>query len=223
MQIDFLPEGKLPVPDGDQLIPVINEYIRLFKKANARIIASRDWHPPNHISFKPKGGPWPPHCVQETEGAKFHSDVKIPEGTLIISKATNSTKEAYSVFEGTELAEKLNTMDIDRIFFSGVATDYCIVNSVLDSRDLGFETYVLLDAIKGIEANKGDVEKAIDMMAKSGAELVTSSEFTEPEAFSTEKTSTDDIRDRRLIEVETKRKARMRPRGAYKQIRREKG
>ncbi len=119
IQIDFLPGGALPVPEGDQVIPLLNEYISVFKNANLKIFTTRDWHPPNHISFKAQGGPWPPHCVQNSDGAKLSPLLKLPNNVIVISKATNPLKEAYSSFEGTELEEELRKSEVSRIFVGG--------------------------------------------------------------------------------------------------------
>jgi nicotinamidase/pyrazinamidase len=221
IQMDFLPGGALPVPEGDQVIPVLNEYLKTFAMANARIVASRDWHPPNHMSFKAQGGPWPPHCVQETEGARFHPSLKLPSGTLLVSKATDPSKEAYSVFDGTGLADELKLEGVTRVFVGGLATDYCVVNSVLDAVKLGFRAVVLLDAIRGINVKPGDVDKAIGAMLNSGAEQATLTDFPEPEALPAEEGAVDFMGDKPLTEVETKKRARMRPKGSYKRVRRE--
>ena len=140
MQVDFLPGGSLPVAQGDQLIPILNDYAVKFADAEAHVFASRDWHPPNHCSFKEQGGIWPAHCVQGTAGAQFHPDLKLPKGTVVISKATNPSKESYSAFDGTELKDELKARGVKRFFIGGLATDYCVVNTVLDSLKLGFET-----------------------------------------------------------------------------------
>ncbi len=224
VQMDFIPGGALPVPEGDQVIPVLNEYAKIFKKANTRIFASRDWHPPNHLSFKAQGGPWPPHCIQESEGAKFHPDLRIPEGIVVISKATDPAKEAYSAFDGTELADKLKAQGVTRIFVGGLATDYCVLNTVLDARKLGFETVLLLDGTRGINVKLGDVEKAVGQMVKSGAEQVTLDDFPEPlDTPMDEEPNAERVGDKPLSKIETKKKARMRPRGPYKRVRTERG
>jgi len=224
VQNDFCPGGALPVPEGDQVIPILNDYIKIFKKANARIFATRDWHPPNHISFKAQGGPWPPHCVQQSEGAKFHPDLKLPSGTTIISKATDPLREAYSGFDGTELAHTLKTQGVTRVFVGGLATDYCVKNTVLDARKMGFETMLLLDAVRGINVELGDVRKAIAEMIKNGAEQATLEDFPEPlEAPPAEDPDTELLEKKPLTRVETKKKARMRPRGRYKRVRTERG
>ncbi len=223
IQKDFLPGGALPVKQGDQIIPVLNEYIAIFKKANAKIIASRDWHPSNHMSFTAQGGPWPPHCVQETDGAQFHPDLQLPEGTLVVSKATDPSKEAYSVFDGTGLGEQLKSVGIMRVFIGGLATDYCVVNSVLDALKMGFEVAVLVDASRGINVNPDDTKKALDDMVQNSAVLVTLDDFPELDELVGVEHPVDVVGDKSLVRQYTKRKARMRPRGSYKQVRRERG
>jgi len=222
VQNDFCPGGALPVPEGDQVIPVLNDCIKIFTKANAGIFATRDWHPPNHISFKAQGGPWPPHCVQNSKGAEFHPDLKLPSDATIVSKAMDPLREAYSGFDGTELANTLKTKGVTRVFVGGLATDYCVKNTVLDARKMGFETVLLLDAIRGINAEPEDVKKAIAEMLKNGAEQATSEDF--PERLETppaEDADAELLEEKPLARVETKKKARMRPRGRYKRVRTE--
>ncbi len=179
VQVDFCPGGSLPVPEGDNIVPVLNEYIRRFDKSGALIVATRDWHPPNHISFKNYGGLWPPHCVQGTDGAKFHPDLRLPERVKIVSKATDPFKEAYSGFEGTNLAEDLKRAGVKRIFVGGLATEYCVKNTVLDALNLGFETFILEDAVRGINVKPSDVEKAMKEMLEKGAKKIKLSDLKE--------------------------------------------
>ncbi|MBO8174116.1 MAG: nicotinamidase [Thermococcus sp.] len=169
MQKDFMPNGALPVPDGEKIIPKVEEYIKKFKEKGALIVATRDWHPPNHISFKEQGGPWPKHCVQNTEGAEFV--VKLPENTIIISKADKPDKEAYSGFDGTNLAEILKEKGIKKVYICGVATEYCVKATALDALKHGFEVYILKDAIKGI--NPEDEKKALKELEEKGAKIIT--------------------------------------------------
>jgi nicotinamidase/pyrazinamidase len=223
IQNDFLPNGALPIENGDQIIPLINEYAKMFKQSDAQIIASRDWHPEKHISFKAQGGPWPPHCIQDTEGAKFSPDLKLPEGTMVVSKATDPMAEAYSVFDGTGLNEKLKAKGITRIFIGGLATDYCVLNSVLDAIKMNFDSFVLVDATYGINAKPGDVEKALETISKNGAKQVTIDNFPEPETLSGVESPVDVEADKPLTKSYIKKKARMRAKGSYRQIRRERG
>ncbi|MCD6155236.1 MAG: nicotinamidase [Candidatus Verstraetearchaeota archaeon] len=172
VQKDFCPGGTLPVPEGDKIIPNLNKYVEIFRKNGGKIYATRDWHPENHISFKEHGGLWPKHCVQGTEGAEFHPNLKLPEDAVIISKGTDPLREAYSGFEGTDLKKKLKQEGIVRVFVGGLATEYCVKNTVLDAIKFGFETVLLMDAIKGIDLKPSDSIKAIDEMVKKGVKTV---------------------------------------------------
>ncbi|ACS33637.1 nicotinamidase [Thermococcus gammatolerans] len=171
MQRDFMPGGALPVPEGDKIIPIVNECVRKFRERGALIVATRDWHPENHISFREQGGPWPRHCVQNTPGAEFV--VELPEDAVIISKATEPDKEAYSGFEGTNLAEILMEKGVKRVYVCGVATEYCVKATALDAVKHGFETYLLTDAIKGI--NPEDERKALEELQRAGVKLTSCS------------------------------------------------
>lgn len=210
VQKDFCPGGFLPVTKGDKVVSVINDYIKIFKKAQAQIFATRDWHPPNHISFKTYGGIWPPHCIQENEGAEFHPHLKLPETVKIISKATDPSKEAYSGFDGTELKEELKK-SVKRVFVGGLATDYCVKNTVLDALKLGFEAILLLDATLGVNVKPDDSEKAIKEMIKKGAKKATLSDMLEPIETVSEK-----IEQEFLKQAEERKKARLRSRGPYR-------
>uniref|UniRef100_A0A7C2YVB2 nicotinamidase n=1 Tax=Hydrogenobacter sp. TaxID=2152829 RepID=A0A7C2YVB2_9AQUI len=170
MQRDFMPGGALPVPEGDKIIPRLNQYTRLFSSLGLPVFFTRDWHPPDHISFKEQGGVWPPHCVQNTEGALFHKDLFIPQDNrFIISKGTSKDFDAYSGFQGTVLDSLLRERGIRRVFVGGVATDYCVKNTVLGAINLGYEAFLLLDGIKGVDVNPGDSERAIEEMLRAGA------------------------------------------------------
>ena len=171
VQVDFCPGGALAVREGDKVVPVLNEYIKQFAAASAPIIFTRDWHPSNHSSFKSQGGPWPPHCVQNTSGAKFHPSLIIPPEAEIVSKA-DRRDEAYSFFQGTDLAETLRRR-VQTLFVGGLATDYCVKETVLDSLKEGFEVYLLDDASRGVDVNPGDSEKAIKLMVAKGCKRIT--------------------------------------------------
>jgi nicotinamidase/pyrazinamidase len=167
VQTDFLPGGALPVPNGDLVIEPLNNYINLFKKKNLPIFATRDWHPRNHISFRERGGPWPPHCVQNTLGAEISGRLVLPSDARIVDKAFSPDKDAYSGFQETTLCLELRELGVRRVLIGGLATDYCVKATVLDSIKLGFETILLLDAIKGVSPK--DSEKAVREMILSGA------------------------------------------------------
>ncbi|RME11849.1 MAG: nicotinamidase [Aquificota bacterium] len=170
MQRDFMPGGALPVPDGDTIVPRLNDYIRLFFERGLPVFFTSDWHPQNHISFKEQGGLWPPHCVQGTEGAGFHPDLFIPhDNRFIISKGTSPDFDAYSGFQGTVLHSLLQERGIRRVFVGGVATDYCVKNTVLGALNLGYQAFLLLDGIRGVDVSPGDSERAIEEMLFSGA------------------------------------------------------
>ncbi len=169
VQNDFLPGGTLEVPDSDAIIPVLNRYIYLFKRSTLPIVATRDWHPPEHCSFEKNGGMWPTHCVQGTKGAEFSPLLNLPPDTIIISKATFADRDAYSGFEGTNLDNLLQSMGIKRLFVGGLATDYCVLNTVKDALEKGYEVFLLTDAIKAVNVNPDDGAKAEEEMVKAGA------------------------------------------------------
>ena len=170
VQRDFMPGGALPVPEGDRVVGPLNEYIGLFERRGLPVFFTRDWHPKDHISFKGYGGIWPPHCVQDTEGAMFHPDLKIPsDNKFVISKGTSRDFDAYSGFQGTVLADLLRERGVRRVFVGGVATDYCVKNTVIGAINEGFGAILLLDAIKGVDVSPGDSDKAIEEMLSRGA------------------------------------------------------
>lgn len=219
IQNDFLPGGALPVLNGDVIIPVLNEFAKRFQDAGATVFASKDWHPANHCSFKKQGGPWPSHCVQDTKGAKFSGNLKLPKDAVIVFKATDPMRESYSVFDGCNFADELQERNVKRLFIGGLATDYCVLNTVLDARKLGYETVVLLDATRGIDAEPGDVDRAVESMLKHGAEQATTADF--PDAVDTlpvGEAEPDALEEKPSARATVKKKARMRPRGAAKRL-----
>lgn len=219
IQNDFLPGGALPIKDGDEIIPVLNEYAKLFCDAKLQVFASRDWHPPNHCSFKKQGGSWPPHCIQNTKGARFSSDLQLPQTAIVISKATDPNIEAYSVFDGTNFNEQLKAYRVKRLFLGGLATDYCIVNTAVDALKLGFETVVLMDATLGIDVNPGDVDHAIDKMLKLGAQQVTTDNFPDVvDALPMGEAEPDVLEERPSERATANKKARLRSRGSVKRL-----
>lgn len=169
VQNDFCPGGALPVPEGDRVIPPLNT---LLKRARCLIVATRDWHPVNHCSFKDQDGPWPVHCVAESWGADFHPTLDRDRLQVIVSKATVPDQEAYSGFQGTVLAELLKERGVRRVLIGGLATDYCVKATALDARRAGFEVIVLEDAIRGVEVNPGDCARSIQEMKQAGCTFV---------------------------------------------------
>ncbi len=170
VQGDFMPGGALPVPKGDEVISPLNTLVSHFERKGFPIVLTRDWHPPDHVSFRQRGGPWPPHCVQGSEGAEFHPDLRVPMNAIIVSKATDRDRDAYSGFQGTDLERTLRARGVRRLFVGGVATEYCVRATVLDALGLGFEVFVVEDAIRGIRPE--DEERAKEEMVREGAVLV---------------------------------------------------
>jgi nicotinamidase/pyrazinamidase len=170
VQNDFLPGGALAVPRGDAILPVMNAYIERFRHAGLPVFATRDWHPPHHCSFRPQGGPWPVHCVAGTSGAEFPPALALPPDTVILSKAQDADRDAYSGFNGTHLAERLRARGIRRLFIGGLATDYCVLNTVLDALREGFRVFLLEDAIRAVNAQPDDGAQAVARMRRAGAE-----------------------------------------------------
>lgn len=173
IQNDFLPGGRLAVAGGDEVVPVLNRYIDEFVARGLPVYATRDWHPAGHCSFHEQGGPWPVHCVAGTAGADFATTLTLPPDTTVISKATLQDQEAYSSFHGTDLASRLRAAGIRRLFIGGLTTDYCVLNSVKDARRLGYEVFVLADAIRAVNVQPGDGLRAEEEMARLGARRIT--------------------------------------------------
>jgi len=172
LQNDFLPGGSLAVPQGDEVLPVVNRYLALFQAHGLPVFATRDWHPPNHCSFHAQGGPWPPHCIAGTEGAQFPGGLNLPVDTSIVSKATTRERDAYSGFGRTELDRLFKEAGVRRLFVGGLATDYCVLNTVKDALALGYSVCLLTDAIRAVNVHPGDGERAIAEMQGSGAALL---------------------------------------------------
>jgi nicotinamidase/pyrazinamidase len=169
VQRDFLPGGRLAVPAGDAVVPLLNAWIDRFAAAGRPIFATRDWHPPDHCSFDAQGGPWPLHCVIDTPGAEFASGLSLPAGTVIVSKGTRPDDLGYSEFDETGLHRQLQALGVRRVFVGGLATDYCVLNTVLDARRLGYEVVLLTDCIRAVDCQPGDGERAISRMLAAGA------------------------------------------------------
>lgn len=178
IQNDFCPGGALAVPGGDQVVPIMNEYARRFAHAGKPVFASRDWHPEQTTHFNTRGGMWPPHCVQDTPGARFHPDLQLPAGTVIVSKGMGPEEDAYSAAQaraadGTPFLELLRRHGVDHLYVGGLATDYCVKSSALDARKAGLRVTLLIDATRGVDVQPGDTERAITEMLNAGVEVTT--------------------------------------------------
>ena len=172
VQNDFLPSGNLAVPAGEEVVPLLNRYIEKFTRADLPVFATRDWHPPDHCSFSSHEGVWPPHCVAGTRGAEFADNLAVPESATVISKAVQAQKDAYSGFDGTNLNSELQQRHVQRVFVGGLATDYCVLNTVIDALGNGYEVFLLIDAIRAVDVQPQDGARAIEDMLRSGAQPV---------------------------------------------------
>jgi nicotinamidase/pyrazinamidase len=170
VQNDFCPGGALPVPDGDDVVPVLNRWMAAAEQASVPIFASRDWHPRSHPSFAPFGGPWPVHCVQDSEGAAFHGNLNLPPTAVVVSKGTRFDKDQYSAFDETGLAEALARENVRRVVIGGLAEDVCVRATALDARKAGLETLVLREATRAISEEGRDRTEA--ELAEAGVSLV---------------------------------------------------
>lgn len=184
VQKDFCPGGALAVSDGDKIIPNLNRYIEIFYKNKLPVFVSRDWHPNQTGHFKKFGGLWPDHCIQGTEGACFHPGLKLPQDVIILSKGMNQDQEAYSVFQAQDrglrwFEDILKSSRIRELYVGGLATDYCVKASVLDGLKKGFRVKLLIDAIKGVNINPRDSERAVEEMVNNGAEKITLKDMEE--------------------------------------------
>jgi len=179
LQNDFLPGGALAVPEGDRVISPLNDVIEKFRNENLPLFFTRDWHPSHHSSFLEMGGSWPVHCVKDTNGAALATGLSVPEGAAIISKASEPDTDEYSGLkgfddDGSRLDEILKRQNIRRVVIGGLATDYCVLNTVLDALDLGCEVYVLADAVRAVNVKPDDGTRAVRDMTDRGARFLTS-------------------------------------------------
>jgi nicotinamidase/pyrazinamidase len=165
-QNDFTPGGALGVEGGDEIAGRLNELA-----ADARfelVVATRDWHPPDHGSFREQGGIWPVHCVAGTEGAELHPGLDRALVDVVVDKGQDRSADGYSGFEATLLEELLRARGVDHVTIGGIATDYCVKNTALDALRLGFGVSVERDAVRGVELDAGDSERALDEVRAAG-------------------------------------------------------
>ena len=179
VQNDFCPGGALGVEGGDKIVPILNGYINRFAAAGLPIVVTRDWHPRQTSHFKGYGGVWPVHCVQNTPGAEFHRDLKLPPNSILVSKGLGADEDAYSAFQaaddaGAPLAKLLRGLGVGRIFVGGLATDYCVKHTALDGLREGFAVVVLGDAIRGVDLQPDDSARALGEMRAAGVSTLAS-------------------------------------------------
>jgi nicotinamidase/pyrazinamidase len=167
VQIDFCPGGALPIERGDEVVPVLNRWIAAAADAQVRIFPSRDWHPLHHLSFRESGGAWPVHCVQDSPGARFHPELKLPDSAIVVTKGVRFDRDQYSAFDETGLATELRRWGVRRVWVGGLAQDVCVRATVLDARREGFDAIVISDATRPVTRAGG--ERASEEMRQVGA------------------------------------------------------
>jgi nicotinamidase/pyrazinamidase len=168
-QNDFTGGGALEVPDGDAIAPRLNELIA--SGDFDLVVATRDWHPADHGSFKEQGGPWPPHCVQGTPGAELNAALDSDRVDAIVNAGYRPDLEGYSGFEETNLEQLLGEHGIEEVTLVGLATDYCVKETAADALRHGLKVTVDRQGIRGIDVEPGDSERALDELRAAGAEI----------------------------------------------------
>jgi len=171
VQKDFCAGGLLAVDDGDGVVAPLNRWIGLARQRGLPVYASRDWHPLHHVSFQEQGGKWPPHCIQDSDGAQFHADLQLPPDLVKITKGVRFDADQNSVFDQTGLAAQLRRDGVKRLWVGGLAEDVCVLASVLDALEEGFEVFLLKEATRPVGAEDG--VRAEKSMKRLGARLVT--------------------------------------------------
>jgi len=177
VQNDFCPGGTLPVANCEPVIPTLNRWIDAAERGGAKIVASRDWHPPEHCSFHQQGGEWPPHCIQGSEGAQFHPALRLPADALIVSKGPELERDSYSVFEeavdreGHDVVKQLKQEGIRRLWIGGLALDVCVRATTLDAVEAGFEVHLIRDATSPVDERAAP--KALDELRAAGVFIET--------------------------------------------------
>jgi nicotinamidase/pyrazinamidase len=171
VQNDFCPGGALAVGAGDEVVPVLTRLAPRF----GTVVATQDWHPANHRSFTAQGGEWPPHCIAGTAGAAFHPALQTNQIDVTVHKATAPDQEAYSGFDGTDLAERLRQRGVRRVYVGGLALDYCVDATALDAKRAGFDTYVIRDATRAVFPEQSAAKEA--GWREAGVGVVTSADL----------------------------------------------
>jgi nicotinamidase/pyrazinamidase len=177
VQNDFCPGGALAVAHGDEVVEPLNKQIDEFLERGAPVYKSRDWHPATTKHFEAYGGTWPVHCVQNTKGAEFHPALRDDPRITVVSKGLGDT-DCYSAFDETDLVSQLREQGVKEVVVGGLATDYCVKNTVLDALKHGFKVKLLENATRAVDLQPGDGDRAIEEMRAAGAEIV-STDYTE--------------------------------------------
>src|SRR5436190_8407681 len=200
VQNDFCPGGTLAVARGDEVVAPLNELIEEFLERGEPVFKSRDWHPEKTKHFAAYGGTWPVHCVQNTKGAEFHPQLIDDMHIRIVSKGLGD-EDSYSAFDGTDLALQLHRLGVEEVWIGGLATDYCVKNTVLDALKEGFQVKALENAMRAVELKPGDGEAAIAEMREAGAEINNSADFEKlsPEEMDAQIAALQDRVDREAI------------------------
>ena len=173
VQKDFCPGGALAIENGDAVVPVLNQWIAAARARGVPVFASRCWHPMGHISFAERGGPWPAHCLQDSDGAAFHPDLQLPEDAVLVTKGNRFDQDQNSVFDQTGFAEELRTRGVQRVWVGGLAEDVCVRATVLDGCKAGFKVRVIGDATRPVTPEGGAAART--EMTEAGAELLEAS------------------------------------------------
>ena len=173
VQNDFCPGGSLAVPCGNEVIAPLNKLIEEFLDRGEPVFKTRDWHPPQTRHFADYGGTWPVHCVQDSKGAEFHPDLLDDMHIRVVSKGLGD-EDSYSAFDGTDLALQLQRLGVEEVWVGGLATDYCVKNTVLDALKEGFNVKAIEDAMRPVDLKPGDGEHAVEEMRDAGAQIVSS-------------------------------------------------
>jgi nicotinamidase/pyrazinamidase len=168
VQNDFCPGGALAVPDGDAVI----EPVKALARVADYVVATRDWHPPDHGSFAAQGGPWPVHCVRDTRGAALHQGLAGVPIDAVVDKGRTSEREGYSAFEDTALERLLRERGVRQVDVAGLALDYCVRATALDARHAGFEVVVHREATRAVDVAPGDGERAVRELRAAGVRVV---------------------------------------------------
>ena len=167
VQNDFCPGGALPIPEGDSVVPYLNNCIQQAEAENIPIYYSRDFHPVLHPSFESQGGPWPEHCLQDTQGAQFHPDLYVSENSVFVTKGVRFDQDQNSAFDQTGLADHFQSAGIQRVWIGGLALDVCVVATLLDALASDLQAILLSEGTKPVTEQGG--RDALEKIKNSGA------------------------------------------------------